>query len=140
MPRPAQGGKAPAKSRRYLGEYMRWLRPHRYSAGALLLLVLSGAGLQMVEPLFMRYIADRVPLKRSLDGAARLARLNMASGDVVVWGGATRLAYHGIAPLKDGEHPPTGRCRINLTFGPRPAPPSDFAGRGRPARTRGPPH
>ena len=31
-------------------------------------------------------------------------------------GAATRLAYHGIASLKDGEHPLTGRSRINLTF------------------------
>jgi alkylated DNA repair protein (DNA oxidative demethylase) len=46
----------------------------------------------------------------------RPRRMRLESGDVVVWGGATRLAYHGIAPLKDGEHPLTGRCRINLTF------------------------
>ena len=43
-------------------------------------------------------------------------RMRLESGDVVVWGGATRLAYHGIASLKDGEHPLTGRCRINPTL------------------------
>ncbi len=43
-------------------------------------------------------------------------RFRLASGDVVVWGGASRLAYHGIAPLADGEHPLTGSRRINLTF------------------------
>jgi len=37
-------------------------------------------------------------------------------GDAVVWGGPSRLAYHGVDRLKDGEHPATGRCRINLTF------------------------
>ena len=37
-------------------------------------------------------------------------------GDVVVWGGPSRLYYHGITPLKEGEHPLLGRCRINLTF------------------------
>ena len=46
----------------------------------------------------------------------RPRRMRLESGDVVVWGGATRLAYHGIAALKDGEHPLTGRWRINLTF------------------------
>jgi DNA oxidative demethylase len=46
----------------------------------------------------------------------RPRRMRLESGDVVVWGGATRLAYHGIASLKDGEHALTGRCRINLTF------------------------
>ncbi len=46
----------------------------------------------------------------------RPRRMRLESGDIVVWGGAARLAYHGIASLKDGEHPLTGRCRINLTF------------------------
>ena len=46
----------------------------------------------------------------------RPRRMRLESGDIVVWGGATRLAYHGIASLKDGEHPLTGRSRINLTF------------------------
>jgi alkylated DNA repair protein (DNA oxidative demethylase) len=43
-------------------------------------------------------------------------RLRVESGDVVVWGGPARFAYHGIAPLKPGEHPLTGAARINLTF------------------------
>lgn len=38
------------------------------------------------------------------------------SGDVVVWGGPARLAYHGVRKLKDGQHPLTGNCRINITF------------------------
>lgn len=37
-------------------------------------------------------------------------------GDVVVWGGAARLAFHGVAALADGVHPLTGASRINLTF------------------------
>lgn len=46
----------------------------------------------------------------------RPARLQLAHGDVAVWGGASRLAFHGVAPLADGEHPRLGRQRINLTF------------------------
>ncbi|MES2934509.1 MAG: DNA oxidative demethylase AlkB [Pseudomonadota bacterium] len=46
----------------------------------------------------------------------RAARLRLTHGDVVVWGGAARFAYHGIAPLAAGNHPATGQCRINLTF------------------------
>ena len=46
----------------------------------------------------------------------RPRRIRLESGDVVVWGGPSRLAYHGVAPLADGEHPLTGRHRINLTF------------------------
>jgi len=43
-------------------------------------------------------------------------RIALESGDVVVWGGPLRLSYHGIAPLAEGEHPLTGRRRINLTL------------------------
>ena len=43
-------------------------------------------------------------------------RLLLESGDVAVWGGPARFIYHGVAPLKDGEHPLTGATRINLTF------------------------
>ena len=46
----------------------------------------------------------------------RTRRIRLDSGDVVVWGGPARLVYHGVAPLADGEHPLTRRCRINLTF------------------------
>ncbi len=46
----------------------------------------------------------------------RPQRMRLESGDVAVWGGPTRLAYHGVAPLVDGDDPLTGRCRYNLTF------------------------
>jgi len=43
-------------------------------------------------------------------------RYRLVHGDVVVWGGASRMAYHGVAPLADGEHALLGRQRINATF------------------------
>ena len=43
-------------------------------------------------------------------------RYRLVHGDVVVWGGPSRLAYHGVAPLAEGEHALLGRKRINLTF------------------------
>jgi DNA oxidative demethylase len=43
-------------------------------------------------------------------------RLPLQHGDVVVWGGPSRLRYHGVLPLDAGEHPLVGPCRINLTF------------------------
>lgn len=43
-------------------------------------------------------------------------RFLLESGDLVVWGGPSRLVYHGILKLDDGEDPLTGRYRINLTF------------------------
>jgi len=45
-----------------------------------------------------------------------IRRMRLESGDVVVWGGPARFVYHGVAPLKGGEHPLTGDVRINLTF------------------------
>lgn len=46
----------------------------------------------------------------------RPMKLPLQHGDIVVWGGPSRLVYHGVLALKDGEHPLTGRRRFNLTF------------------------
>jgi len=43
-------------------------------------------------------------------------RLRLESGDVAVWGGPARFVYHGVGPLRAGQHPRTGATRINLTF------------------------
>ena len=51
-------------------------------------------------------------LKRS----DRPRRVALAHCDVVVWGGPARMAFHGIMPLADGEHPMLGRQRLNLTL------------------------
>src|SRR5688572_30206609 len=83
---PAKDGKAksPAESRlerrtkrrKYMREYLRWLKPHRYAVGALFVLALLAAGLEMIEPLFMRFIIDRVLLNTGLDTASRLTHLH----------------------------------------------------------------
>jgi alkylated DNA repair protein (DNA oxidative demethylase) len=46
----------------------------------------------------------------------RPARVPLAHGDVVVWGGPARLRYHGVAPLRPGNHELIGPFRLNLTF------------------------
>jgi alkylated DNA repair protein (DNA oxidative demethylase) len=46
----------------------------------------------------------------------RPLRVALAHCDVVVWGGPARLAFHGIMPLPNGEHPVLGRQRLNLTL------------------------
>jgi DNA oxidative demethylase len=51
-------------------------------------------------------------LKRS----DRVKRFGLHHGDVVVWGGPSRLVFHGVDSLDGGEHPATGRFRYNLTF------------------------
>jgi alkylated DNA repair protein (DNA oxidative demethylase) len=35
---------------------------------------------------------------------------------VLVWGGPSRLVFHGVALLKQGQHPLLGHERWNLTF------------------------
>lgn len=45
----------------------------------------------------------------------RPRRVVLEHGDVVVWGGATRLHYHGVLPIKDpGDL--SAQYRFNLTF------------------------
>ncbi len=51
-----------------------------------------------------------------LERVDRPRRIPLAHGDVVVWGWAARLAFHGVAPLADGCHETLGRRRINLTL------------------------
>ena len=60
-----------------------------------------------------------VPAKFLWGGLRRSDRTRpivLESGDVVVWGGASRFVYHGIAPLPENRHSLTGELRINLTF------------------------
>jgi ATP-binding cassette subfamily B protein/subfamily B ATP-binding cassette protein MsbA len=66
------------KRRAYVREYLRWLRPHRFAVATVFVLALVTAGLQMIEPLFIRFIIDRVLLNTALDTASRLAHLHRA--------------------------------------------------------------
>jgi alkylated DNA repair protein (DNA oxidative demethylase) len=43
-------------------------------------------------------------------------RFRLEHGDVAVWGGPSRLFFHGVAPLAEGNHPVMGPQRLNLTF------------------------
>jgi ATP-binding cassette subfamily B protein/subfamily B ATP-binding cassette protein MsbA len=76
-----ESGGAPTtapKRREYLREYLRWLVPHRGTVAVVLVLALIVAGLEMIEPLFMRYIIDRVLLNDALSRAERLSSLHLA--------------------------------------------------------------
>jgi ATP-binding cassette subfamily B protein/subfamily B ATP-binding cassette protein MsbA len=70
--------------REYLREYLRWLWPHRFGIAAVFALAIAAAGLQMVEPLFMRFIIDRVLLNADLNAAERISRLHLAGSLFVV--------------------------------------------------------
>jgi ATP-binding cassette, subfamily B, bacterial len=66
------------RRRAYVRAYLRSLRPHRRSLTAVLLLALVVAGMEMLDPLFMRFIVDRVLLNDQLDLSGRLDRLHLA--------------------------------------------------------------
>ena len=72
------GGLVAGRRREYLRDYLRWLWPHRFQLASVFLLALLVAGMEMIEPLFMRFIVDRVLLNSELDRAARLSRLHLA--------------------------------------------------------------
>jgi ATP-binding cassette, subfamily B, bacterial len=76
---PAPGIDSKARDRRgYVREYLRLLRPHRAAFGGVAMLALMVATLQMIEPLFMRFMIDRVLLEAGLDASTRAARLHSA--------------------------------------------------------------
>jgi ATP-binding cassette subfamily B protein/subfamily B ATP-binding cassette protein MsbA len=76
---PTPAGKAGSPKRReYLREYLKWLAPHKATVTVVMLLALVIAGLEMIEPLFMRFIIDRVLLNETLTPAQRLTRLHTA--------------------------------------------------------------
>src|SRR5262245_36439047 len=66
------------KRREYLREYLRWLWPYRFAVSGLFALALIAAGLEMIEPLFMRFIIDKVLLNNELQSASRLTQLHAA--------------------------------------------------------------
>ncbi len=51
-----------------------------------------------------------------LSRAEKRQRIPLTHGDVVVFGGASRLNFHGVGAVRRGEHPLTGPYRYNLTF------------------------
>ena len=44
------------------------------------------------------------------------SKIVLQHGDIIVWGGKSRLNYHGIMPLKSSSHAAFGAYRYNLTF------------------------
>jgi ATP-binding cassette subfamily B protein len=76
--RSAASARLPGKRKQYVRAYLRWLKPHRVGVAILFTLALLAAGLQMLEPLFMRFIIDKVLLAPGLAAVTRMSRLNIA--------------------------------------------------------------
>ncbi len=66
--------------RAHLQAYLRWFMPHRSLLASVVVLALAMAAMEMVEPLFMRYIIDHVLLDTTLEPGARFSRLHLVGG------------------------------------------------------------
>jgi alkylated DNA repair protein (DNA oxidative demethylase) len=51
-----------------------------------------------------------------LSRSDRPRRIALHHGDVMVWGGPSRLVYHGVDPVERGVNPATEGVRLNMTF------------------------
>jgi alkylated DNA repair protein (DNA oxidative demethylase) len=90
---------------------------NRYAPGAKMSLHQDKDELDLLAPIVS--VSLGLPATFLFGGMKRAnkpRRFRLTHGDVVVWGGPARLAYHGVAPLADGEHALLGRQRVNLTF------------------------
>nr|WP_211877174.1 DNA oxidative demethylase AlkB [Plastoroseomonas hellenica] len=90
---------------------------NRYAPGARLSLHQDRNERDLAQPIVS--VSLGLPARFQFGGLKRtdpIATYALRHGDVAVWGGPSRLRFHGVATLKDGEHPKLGRMRINLTF------------------------
>jgi len=94
---PETSGRELGRRREYLRAYIRCLRPHRYAVAAICLYALTVAALEMIEPLFLRFMVDRVLLGTGLDSASRLIQLHLAGAAFLVVVVLSRL----VGALKD---------------------------------------
>jgi ATP-binding cassette subfamily B protein/subfamily B ATP-binding cassette protein MsbA len=69
-----------AERRRYVARYATWLRPHAAGIAFLLVLATLGAGVDMLPPLFLRYVVDHVLLVQDVPAGQRLILLHMVGG------------------------------------------------------------
>ena len=90
---------------------------YRYEPGARLSLHQDRDEQDMLAPIVSVSLGlPALFLWGGLKRGERPRRVPVMHGDVVVWGGRSRLIFHGVHPLQAGVHPLTGALRYNLTF------------------------
>jgi alkylated DNA repair protein (DNA oxidative demethylase) len=90
---------------------------NRYEPGARMSLHQDKDELDLAAPIVSVSLGlPAIFLFGGLQRSDKPRRFRLEHGDIAVWGGPSRLAFHGVAPLADGEHALMGRQRINLTF------------------------
>jgi alkylated DNA repair protein (DNA oxidative demethylase) len=90
---------------------------NRYSAGARLTAHRDADEQNFAQPIVS--VSLGLPANFAFYGLTRGGKgktVALVDGDVLVWGGASRLAYHAVRPIKAGVHALTGAFRYNLTF------------------------
>jgi DNA oxidative demethylase len=90
---------------------------NRYDPGARLSLHQDRNERDFEEPIVS--VSLGLPAAFQFGGLERtdpVAKYALKHGDVAVWGGPSRLCYHGVQTVKEGLHPNLGRMRINLTL------------------------
>jgi alkylated DNA repair protein (DNA oxidative demethylase) len=90
---------------------------NRYQPGARMSLHQDKDELDLAAPIVSVSLGlPAIFLFGGLKRSDKPSRFRLQHGDIAVWGGPARLAFHGVGPLADGEHALLGRQRINLTF------------------------
>jgi alkylated DNA repair protein (DNA oxidative demethylase) len=90
---------------------------NRYQAGAKLSLHQDKDERDFTAPIVSVSLGiPAVFLFGGMNRADKTKRVPVSHGDVIVWGGPARLRYHGVLPLKEGQHSLLGEYRVNLTF------------------------
>lgn len=90
---------------------------NRYVAGARLTAHRDADEQNFAQPIVS--VSLGLPASFAFYGLARGGKgqaVALEDGDVLVWGGPSRLVYHAVRPIKAGHHPLTGEVRYNLTF------------------------
>jgi alkylated DNA repair protein (DNA oxidative demethylase) len=90
---------------------------NRYEPGAKLTLHQDKDERDFTQPIVS--VSLGVPATFLFGGSKRKdrpQRVSLEHGDVVVFGGQSRLRYHGVAPLRESTHSFAGAVRINLTL------------------------
>ena len=90
---------------------------NRYAAGARLTAHRDADEQNFAQPIVS--VSLGLPASFAFYGLTRGGKgrgVALVDGDVLVWGGPSRLVYHAVRPIKPGTHPLTGEYRYNLTF------------------------
>jgi alkylated DNA repair protein (DNA oxidative demethylase) len=90
---------------------------NRYQAGTKLGLHQDRHACDMSQPIVSVSLGlECVFLLGGIQRIDKVKRILLEHGDVIVWGGPSRMRFHGVQPLKPGHHSLTGPYRYNLTF------------------------